>query len=130
MKLAVLSDIHGNWPALGATAADIDAWRPDMVVVNGDVVNGDMTSAEQVRTAYDNVVAPMEVRGIPWAITFGNHDEDSAEVTGMTEPRIREFLRTYPHHVGTTAGEVSGDSNQVLRVRSRSGERTAFGDLI
>ena len=39
MKLAVLSDIHGNWPALEAVAADIDAWQPDLVVVNGDVVN-------------------------------------------------------------------------------------------
>ena len=39
IKLAVLSDIHGNWPALQAVAADIDGWGPDVVLVNGDVVN-------------------------------------------------------------------------------------------
>ena len=39
MKMAILSDIHGNRPALEAVAADIDAWRPDAVLVNGDVVN-------------------------------------------------------------------------------------------
>lgn len=104
----------------------LDTERPDFVVFNGDVVNGDMTTAEQVRTAYDNVVGPVEARAIPWALTFGNHDEDSAAVTGMTEPRIREFLRTYPHHVGSTAGGVSGDSNQVLPVASRAGGRPAF----
>jgi predicted phosphodiesterase len=39
MKLAVLADIHGNYPALQAVAAHIDTWQPDAVVVAGDIVN-------------------------------------------------------------------------------------------
>lgn len=39
MKLAILSDIHGNVPALGAVLDDIERWRPDQVVVNGDLVS-------------------------------------------------------------------------------------------
>lgn len=39
MKLAVLSDVHGNVPALEAVLADIEAWRPDEVIVNGDLIN-------------------------------------------------------------------------------------------
>ena len=39
MKIALLSDIHGNVAALQAVLADIDAWQPDQVIVNGDVVN-------------------------------------------------------------------------------------------
>ncbi|WP_432563137.1 metallophosphoesterase family protein [Kineococcus sp. SYSU DK003] len=104
----------------------LEAENPGFVVVNGDVVNGDMTTEQEVKQAYHNVVLPMEERGIPWAITFGNHDEDSAEVTGMTEPRIREFLRGYRWYVGATADGVSGDSNQVLRIRSCSSRDTAF----
>ncbi|WP_432523088.1 metallophosphoesterase family protein [Kineococcus sp. SYSU DK006] len=104
----------------------LDQERPDFVVVNGDVVNGDMTTAQQVRQAYNHVVLPMEERRIPWAITFGNHDEDSAGATGMTEPRIREFLAGYRHNVGSTARGVSGDSNQVLTVRGSRGRGTAF----
>ena len=38
-RLAVLSDIHGNLPALEAVMADMVAFRPDAVVVAGDVVN-------------------------------------------------------------------------------------------
>jgi len=39
MKLAVLSDIHGNLPALEAVLEDILRWAPERVVVNGDLVN-------------------------------------------------------------------------------------------
>ncbi len=104
----------------------LDREQPQFALINGDVVNGDMTTAEQVRQAYHHVVLPMEERGIPWAITFGNHDEDSAAATGMTEQRIREFLSGYRHHVGATARGVSGDSNQVLTVRSSRGRGPGF----
>jgi len=39
MKLAVISDIHGNVPALEAVLEDIHQWQPDKLVVNGDVIN-------------------------------------------------------------------------------------------
>lgn len=39
MKLAVLSDVHGNLPALEAVAEDILRWQPDRIVVNGDLIN-------------------------------------------------------------------------------------------
>jgi len=39
MKIAVISDIHGNVPALEAVLEDIQRWQPDKLVVNGDVIN-------------------------------------------------------------------------------------------
>jgi len=39
MKIAVLSDVHGNVPALEAVLEDLLAWRPDEVIVNGDLVS-------------------------------------------------------------------------------------------
>lgn len=39
MKLAVLSDIHGNVPALEAVLEDIERWTPDEIIVNGDLVS-------------------------------------------------------------------------------------------
>lgn len=104
----------------------LDAEQPGFVVINGDVVNGDMETEDEVRQAYNNVVLPMEERAIPWAITFGNHDEDSAPVTGMNEQRIRNFLGGYEHYVGSTARGVSGDSNQVLTVASSRGSGAGF----
>ncbi|MBK8134896.1 MAG: metallophosphoesterase family protein [Chloroflexi bacterium] len=38
-RIAVLSDIHGNLPALEAAAADMQQFDVDQVVVNGDVIN-------------------------------------------------------------------------------------------
>ena len=39
VKIAVISDVHGNLPALEAVLADIERWAPDEVIVNGDLVN-------------------------------------------------------------------------------------------
>lgn len=39
MRIAVLSDVHGNVPALEAVLEDIEHWAPDRIVVNGDLVN-------------------------------------------------------------------------------------------
>jgi predicted phosphodiesterase len=49
MKLAVLSDVHGNVPALDAVLEDIAAWRADMLVVNGDLVSRGPYSLECLR---------------------------------------------------------------------------------
>ena len=81
MKLAVLSDIHGNWPALAATLADVDGWRPDRVLVNGDVVNSGPSNvacweAIARRTAADG-----------WIVLRGNHEEYVAEWRDYAGPR-------------------------------------------
>ncbi|HEY9148091.1 MAG TPA: metallophosphoesterase family protein [Gammaproteobacteria bacterium] len=39
MKIAVLSDVHGNVPALEAVLEDIRGWGADEVVLNGDLLN-------------------------------------------------------------------------------------------
>ena len=42
MRVAALYDIHGNFPALAAVLADVDALRVDAIVVGGDVAAGPM----------------------------------------------------------------------------------------
>jgi len=39
MKVAIFSDVQANLPAMEAAVARILAWRPDMVVLAGDLVN-------------------------------------------------------------------------------------------
>lgn len=39
MKLAVLSDVHGNVPALQAVLEDIERWGAQDVIANGDLIN-------------------------------------------------------------------------------------------
>ncbi|MEM8857474.1 MAG: metallophosphoesterase family protein [Chloroflexota bacterium] len=69
MKFAILSDIHANLPALHVVADHIDRWRPDFVVVNGDVINRGPKPAECWRFIQDKVVND------DWKLVRGNHEE-------------------------------------------------------
>lgn len=69
MKIAVLSDIHGNVAALETAVADIAAWQPDQVVVNGDVVNRGPRSAD----CLDIILEKQQTDG--WHLLRGNHEE-------------------------------------------------------
>jgi putative phosphoesterase len=42
MRAAVISDIHGNLPALDAVLCDVDEAGVDLILVGGDVANGPM----------------------------------------------------------------------------------------
>ena len=81
MKLAVLSDIHANWPALAATMADVDAWRPDLVLVNGDVVNSGPSNVACWEAVRQRAAA------VGWVLLRGNHEEYVAEWLEYAGPR-------------------------------------------
>lgn len=81
MKLAVLSDIHGNRHALEAVAADIDAWQPDMVLVNGDVVNDGPNNPGCWR------IVTERRRHDDWHVLRGNHEEYVIEWRDTAAPR-------------------------------------------
>jgi putative phosphoesterase len=42
VRIAALSDIHGNLPALEAVLREVERERPDLIVVGGDVASGPM----------------------------------------------------------------------------------------
>ena len=68
MKIAVLSDIHGNVAALEAVAAHIEGWQPDHIIVNGDVVNRGPDSV----ACWQIIKAQQESAG--WQVLSGNHE--------------------------------------------------------
>lgn len=69
MKIAVISDIHGNLPALETAVADLSTWQPDQVVVNGDIVNRGPRSHDCLRL----IQAKHEEQG--WHVLRGNHED-------------------------------------------------------
>ena len=69
MKLAVLADIHSNWPALQAVAEDIERWQPDRVVVAGDLINRGPRPVECL------VFVLKMQREHGWRLVLGNHEE-------------------------------------------------------
>lgn len=69
MKMAVLSDIHGNLPALQTVATHIDLWQPDAVIVAGDIVN----RGPQSLACWQFLQAKAATAG--WQLLKGNHEE-------------------------------------------------------
>ncbi|HEX7022816.1 MAG TPA: metallophosphoesterase family protein [Trueperaceae bacterium] len=65
MRLAILSDIHGNLQALSAVLDDISRQGADQVIVNGDLVN----------RGPNNVAVMERVMGAGYIVTLGNHDD-------------------------------------------------------
>lgn len=108
----------------------LDEQEPDFVVINGDVITGGPSTNLEVYQALNNVVLPMETRGIPWAVTWGNHDEDSTEEAGTTvfEPEMVSFLRQYRHNLNPVdRPELTGSSNGQLLINNSAGTEPAFG---
>ena len=64
-RLAILSDVHGNVPALEAVLADLDAQRPDEVLVGGDLVGRGPQGSR--------VTEIIRRRG--WRTIKGNHED-------------------------------------------------------
>ncbi len=111
MRVAVLSDIHGNLPALEAVLADVVAARVDLVVVNGDTMPGPMPGA---------VLAALDAFSLPVRCLHGNGEldvlaslrgEDLSYVPERVQPLIRwvaagltpahaEWIATWPRTVG------------------------------
>lgn len=69
MRIAIVSDIHGNLPALEAVLADLEQIRPDAVLHGGDLALGGPHPVEVVD----------RVRELGWASVIGNTDEALAE---------------------------------------------------
>ena len=65
-KLAVLSDIHGVWPALEAVLQDLSQFSVDQVIVVGDLINFGPSSRQVVTCAIDN----------GWVVVRGNNEVD------------------------------------------------------
>ena len=99
MKIAVISDIHGNVPALETVTADIEQWQPDCVVVDGDIVNRGPLS----RDCLEWVLAKQASDG--WQIVRGNHEDYILECAEADSPlagpayEVRQFAHWAYHQV-------------------------------
>jgi predicted phosphodiesterase len=63
-RLAVLSDIHGVWPALESVLEDMSQFQVDRVVVAGDLINVGPFSRQVVACAVEN----------DWVVVRGNNE--------------------------------------------------------
>jgi predicted phosphodiesterase len=69
MKIALLGDIHANLVAFQAVIEHVDAWRPDHVLLVGDVVNRGPRPAECLALYQERQASS------GWETVRGNHEE-------------------------------------------------------
>jgi putative phosphoesterase len=99
MRIAILSDIHANLPALEATLKSIDSQQPDAIYCLGDLVGYNVWPNE--------VIHEITKRGI--ATLAGNHDvkaqkvwrdgSDSSYSYAIIGTDEMEYLSTLPSHI-------------------------------
>jgi predicted phosphodiesterase len=104
MRIAVISDLHGNLTALHALVADLDETAPDLVVHAGDLATHGHRPAE--------VIDLVRERG--WAGVYGNTDEllwsDALELDRRVAeaPKLRDLLEVLFLQLGPATRERLG----------------------
>lgn len=102
MQFADIQDVAPVRPdSLALMAAALDAERPDLVVLTGDQVKGyglafhrkSPQEAEALaQRTIEQICAPMVSRGIPFVVTYGNHDRQC----GLDNAAQEAFYRAQP----------------------------------
>lgn len=70
--------------------------KPNMVVLTGDNIDGKCKTVEDVRQAINHIASPMETRKIPWAIVFGNHDDEHKV---MSKEEMMKYFMTFKYNI-------------------------------
>lgn len=95
----------------------LDAEKPDLVIFTGDVAFG-----KPAKTCFQKAFEPVISRGIPFAFTFGNHDDEQ----GMTRQEIFQFIKDMPGNLTGHVVGLSGVTNYILPILSSDGSKEAF----
>ena len=105
-RVAVLSDIHGNLPALEAVLGEVEAAGADLIVLNGDMVDGPFPRETLDRlNALGDRALRLRGNGDRWLIEaiegrFRHPDPATDELVRWSAQRItdaqRDLLRSLP----------------------------------
>ena len=69
----------------------------------------------------EEVLQPTVSRGIPFAMTFGNHDDEQ----GLSREELFELIRKYKGNLTETTPGISGVTNYTLTLKSHDGDKDA-----
>ena len=114
-KIVQFTDIHWIADSLASEEAGermnevLDAEKPDLVIYTGELI-----FARPADKAMRRALEPAIKRGIPFAVTFGNHDDEQ----DMNRKELYEFIKDMPGNLTSTVEGISGITNFILPVKS------------
>ena len=122
-KIVQFTDVHFKY---GNPASDIalerigevlEAERPDLVVLTGDVIYASPAD-KGMRTVLERISA----HNVPFVVTFGNHDDEQ----GMTRTQLYDIIRSVPGCLMPDRGEqVSPDYTLTVQSSDDKGDHAA-----
>jgi putative phosphoesterase len=97
MRVAIVSDIHGNRTALKAVLADLHQTSPDLIYHGGDLAANGAHPAEVVDT----------IHALDWPGVCGNTDEmlwapERLADLALRLPKLKSLFRTFREMIPTT----------------------------
>ena len=121
-KIVQFTDVHWKADSIASEEAGermsevLDAEKPDLAIFTGDVIFG-KPADKSMRCALE----PTIKRGIPFAVTFGNHDDE----LGMSRKELYDFIKDMPGNLTSTVEGLSGVTNFILPVKASDGSKDA-----
>ncbi|PPR01694.1 hypothetical protein CVT24_001522 [Panaeolus cyanescens] len=98
----------------------IDQEKPDLIVFTGDQLNGQGTSWDP-KSVLAKFARAVTEKGVPWAVVFGNHDEDD----GFKKEYQVALMKGLPYSlVERGPKDIHGVGNYVLKVMSADASKT------
>lgn len=117
-KIVQFTDVHFKYnnPASDDAIACINevlkAEKPDLVIFTGDIVFSAPADSGMLQ-----VLEQVSAQKIPFATTFGNHDDEH----GLWRPALYDLIRKVPYNLLPDRGE-SPSPDYVLTIKSSSDE--------
>ena len=117
LKIVQFTDIHwrAGDPATADAAANmnrvLDEEKPDLVIYTGDI-----TTAKPATEGLDRAFEPAISRGIPYAATLGNHDDEQ----DLTRQQLFDYIRKKQ---GSLNSQAEGN-DFAINVTSADGKQT------
>ena len=119
-KILQLTDTHyvagdpRSERALKNVIQMLDLEKPDLVIHTGDVIFG-KPAEESVR----EILEPISEREIPFAVAFGNHDEEFDK----TREEMLDIVMSIPYNINTKTKGIYGVTNCTLTLSPSTGDK-------
>lgn len=113
---------HEDLQALGIISRLVKSTKPDLIVVTGDLAypKAHVTLSRNNMNSYKIITDMFENIGIPYAITFGNHD--TSPKSTHTRRELWNYLITRKHCLAASTEDnenITGFSNYYVKLKNK-----------